>query len=133
MLWRMANGHYLIVEAKDEIDPSRREIYKSEAQQLGHHVTWFEQEYPGEACTPILVHPSATLAHDAYLSEKARIMQQEDVAKIANSVRSFVAALASKPCAEWSVIEIATLLESYKLRPTDLLGEQLVGRRPHRK
>ena len=125
VLWRMTNGHYLIFEAKNQIEPGRQEIYKAEAEQLGHHVTWFEQEYPSEPYTPILVHPSATLAYDAYLPTKARIIQQDDLNGFVESVRSFITALASKPMAQWTTTEVAALLETYKLRPTDLLSEQL--------
>ena len=92
---------------------------------MGHHVTWFEQEYPGEVYTPILVHPSAALAYEAYLPEKSRVVQQDDLNKIVESVRSFVTALASKPPNQWTVPEVAALLQTYGLRPTELLSQRL--------
>ena len=128
ILWRMADGHYLVIEAKNQIDIGRQEIYKKEAQQLGHHITWFEQEYPGEVYTPVLVHPSAVLAYEAYLPEKSRVVQQDDLNKIVESVRSFVTALASKPNNQWTVPEVAALLQTYGLRPTELVSQRL-GRR----
>ena len=125
VLWRMADGHYLIIEAKNQVQIDRKEIYKNEAQQLGHHVTWFQQEYPGEVYTPILVHPSATLAYEAYLPDKSKVIQPDDLQKIVESARSFVTALASKPPSQWMTTDVAVLLQSYRLRVTDLLGQRL--------
>ena len=127
VLWRMADGHYLVIEAKDQIQTDRREIYKKEAQQLGHHVTWFNQEYPGEEHTPILFHPAATLAYEAFLPDKSRVIQPDDLYKIVQSARSFVTALALRPPSQWTTAEIATQLQTYGLRPRELLS-QLLGK-----
>ena len=125
VLLRMPNDHYLIVEAKQEIKLDRDKIYKAEAEQLGHSVTWFEQTYPGQFHTAILVHPSANLAHDAYLPEGSRVVQAQHLQQLVKSVREFVAALASRPPSQWSVSEIASRLETYQLRPTDFLNSRL--------
>ena len=128
ILWCVENDHYLIVEAKNQVDLSRKEIYKSEAEQLGHHIIWFKQNYMGESYTPILIHPSAKLARDAYLEEDTRIVQYQDMQRIVESVRTFVVALASKPSDQWTVQEIAALLQTYHLRSNDFLNEFLSKR-----
>ena len=125
VLWRMENGHHLVIESKNEVNLERRSIFKAEAEQLGHHATWFEQEYPGEGYTPVLVHPSATLAYDAYLPAKSKVIREEDLQRIVVSVRSFVTALASRPSHQWTVSEIATQIQTYELRPTDFLNQRL--------
>lgn len=121
ILWCMENDQYLIVEAKNQVDLSRKEIYKSEAEQLGHHIIWFKQNYMGESYTPILIHPSAKLARDAYIEEDTRILQYRDMQRIVESVRTFVVALASKRSDQWTVQEIAGLLQTYQLRSNDFL------------
>ena len=125
VLWRMENGHHLVIEAKNEVNLNRQSIFKAEAEQLGHHATWFEQEYPGEEYTPILVHPSATLAYDAYLTAKARVIREGGLRQIVGSARSFVAALASRPSNQWTVTDVAAQIQTYQLRPTDFLTERL--------
>ena len=125
VLWRMTDGQYLIIEAKNQIDLERQNIFKKEADQLGHHVTWFEQEYPGELCTPILIHPSARLAYNAYLPTNAKVIRKGDLQQIVQSVTKFVAALASRPPGRWTVSDIATQLQTYQLRPTDFLNQRL--------
>ena len=128
ILWCMENDQYLIVEAKNEVELSRKEIYKSEAEQLDHSVIWFKQNYTEDSYTPIMIHPSAKLAQDANLEEGTRIVQYTDMQRIVESVRAFVAALATKPSNQWSVQEIANLLQTYELRSNDFLNVRLTRR-----
>ena len=128
ILWCMESDQYLIVEAKNQVELSRKEIYKSEAEQLDHSIIWFKQNYTEGSYTPVLIHPSARLARDAYLDEDTRIVQHNDMQKIAESVQGFVAALASKPSDQWTVQEISALLQTYHLRSNDFLNEFLSKR-----
>ena len=125
VLWWMTNDHYLIIEAKQEVNLDRDKIYKAEAEQLGHSVTWFNHNYPGKSHTALLVHPTANLAYNAYLPEGCRVVQPQHLQGLVKSVRDFVTALASKSASQWSVSEISSRLETYKLRPTDFLNQQL--------
>lgn len=125
VLWWMTNDHYLIIEAKQEVNLDRDRIYKAEAEQLGHSVTWFEQTYPGKLHTALIVHPSANLAYDAYLPEGSRVLQVQHLQELVKSVREFVTAIASRPSSQWTVSEISSRLETYHLRPTDLLSLRL--------
>ena len=126
VLWRMTDGHHLIIEAKNQVDLQRESIFKKEAEQLGHHVTWFKEEYSGEPYTPIMIHPSATLAREAYLPPNAKVVQQIDLQRIVESVRAFVATLATKHSSQWSVLEVAAQLQARQLRPADFLSRRLV-------
>ena len=120
VLWRLDNGHFLVIEAKNEASPDRGAIYKSEAEQLSHHATWFEQTYSGQPYTPVLIHPSDTLAHDAYLPVGAKVVQAGDLQRVTETVSKFVASLTTKPSSQWSVQEIHSQLAAYKLRSSDL-------------
>ena len=125
VLWRMTNDHYLIIEAKQEVNLHRDKIYKAEAEQLGHSVTWFEHNYPRKLHTALMVHPSANLAYDAYLPEGSKVVEVQHLQELVKAVREFVTALASKPSSQWSVSEISSRLETYQLRPTDFLSLRL--------
>ena len=127
VLWQMADGHYLIIEAKNQVNLDRETIYKSEAEQLSHHVTWFEQTYSGESYTPVLIHPSVTLAPDAYLPKGTRVVQADCLQQIVESVRKFVVMLATKRSDQWSAPDIQDQLATYALRPTDFL-DKLLGK-----
>ena len=133
VLWRMTNGHYLVIEAKNQVDSERQYIFKKEAEQLDHHVTWFEQEYPDGAHTAILIHPSATLYDDAYIPVGSKVIQRDNLQQIVESVRTLVVALASKPSDQWAVSDIEMHLQTCRLRPTDLLSQGLGKRAVRRK
>lgn len=126
VLWRMGDGRYLVFEAKNQVNTSRKRIYKKEAGQLGQHITWFKHEYKDEVYTPIIVHPSNVLEDNAYLEEGTRVLQESDIQKIAESVRKFVVSLTSKPISQWTAHEVATRLQDYQLRPSDFLSTRLV-------
>jgi hypothetical protein len=129
VLWRMVDGHYLIFEAKNQVKVDRPRIFKNEAEQIGHHVTWFKQEYPGASYTPVLIHPSARRAHDAFLEDGTLVMQSAQLQAFVESVRQFVTALATKPADQWSTQEINSRLQTHRLRPHDLLSRPL-GTKP---
>ncbi len=132
VLWRMPDGRYCVIEAKNQVDVDRSLIYRKEAEQLGHHEMWFQQEYPDQECIPVLVHPSATLAKDAYLSMQARIIQPTRLERIVASVRDFVTVLSSKQTDQWTAMDVAQQLAVYKLRPTDFASLWL-AKAPERK
>ena len=125
VLWCMDNTHYLVVEAKNQVASEREYIFKSEAQQLGHHVTWFQQEYGSEAYTPVLIHPSATLNDDAYVPDRTRVIQKDDLEKMVEAARRFVVALASMPFDQWEVSDVVMQLQTHQLRAADLLSPAL--------
>ncbi len=125
VLWRMGNGHYLVFEAKNQVESNRKRIYKKEAGQLSQHVNWFKHEYQNEEFTPILIHPAFVLSDDAYLEEGVKIIQQSDLQVIIESVRKFVVSLTSKPINQWTAQDIAVHLQTYQLRPSDFLNNLL--------
>ena len=55
VLWRLTEGRHLLFECKNQANLDRIQIYKKEAEQLGHHITWFKQEYPSETYTPVSI------------------------------------------------------------------------------
>ena len=125
VLWCMENGHYLIIEAKNQVDLDREKIFKKEAEQVGHHITWFKQTYKDNQYTPVLIHPAAILAPDAYLEGGVKIVQKDNLQQFLTAVRNFVTALAGKSLDLWSTQDIATLLRTYELRPSDILNKHL--------
>lgn len=125
VLWRMTDGHYLVIEVKNQVELGRSAIYKREAAQLGQHGEWFKREYPNLPYTPVLIHPSATLERGVYLAEGTKVVQADDLNRIVEAVRGFVKALTSKPTNSWSQSDIQRLLTEYGLLPMDFLNKFL--------
>ena len=129
--WRMTNGHHFVIEAKNQVALERQNIYKSEAEQLGHHSMWFENEYPGEVHTPILIHPSRMLAYDAYLGSDAIVIQKEQLERLVERIGRFVIELASRPIESWDIRDVENLVRTHNLRPNDLISQN-IGKAPVR-
>ena len=125
VLWNLSDSHYLIIEAKNEVSLERAEIYKSEAEQLGHSVTWFKQTYTGATFSPVLVHPAAKLASDAFLPEECKILQPDNLSEIVEAAKGFVTSLANKPPNQWTATDVSPQLAAYSLRPNDFLHKFL--------
>ena len=125
VLWRMDNGHYLIIEAKNQVDLDREKIFKKEAEQIGHHITWFKQNYKDNQYTPVLIHPAAILAPDAYLERGIKLVRKDDLQQFLTAVRDFVTALAGKSLDLLSAQDIAIQLMTHGLRPSDILNKHL--------
>ena len=128
VLWQMTADQYLVIEAKNQVEMYRPKIYKSEAQQIGHHVTWFQQEYSNQVCIPVLVHPAATLDDRAFVSEETRLVQPDDLERVVTAVRNFVTSLASRPSDQWSATDVAQQIATHSLRPSELINWWLAKR-----
>ena len=95
-LWLGENGQFRLLEAKSEVDLGRREIYKSETEQLLHSCEWFAQEYGGKSAVPLMFHPATVLAKEAVYPKRGRVVTPEVLEKFVESVRSYVATVASR-------------------------------------
>ncbi len=99
-LWLSDKGKFLVIEAKSEAVLDRTEIYKSECEQLLHSYEWFRQEYAGKEGQPLLFHPGNKCAREAVFPAEGRVVTPDVLEKFVASVRSYVAAVASKDRAE---------------------------------
>jgi len=121
VLWALTNGHYLVVEAKNQVDPNRDFISKKEAGQLANSINWFENEYGEASKTPVMVHPSNKAARDAYPPPGTKVLTCEGLNRFAEAVRSFSAALARKAPEAWMEQEVGEILASHDLTPGNIL------------
>ncbi|MBN9518492.1 hypothetical protein J0H58_08235 [bacterium] len=115
-LWAMPGNHYLLVEAKSEVDLDREEIYQSEAEQISNSANWFTAEY-GEN-TPVsllMIHPTAELADSAYPPANTMVMTPKKLGELHTKLRAFATALAAKPSEAWTTADVGALLASHQL------------------
>jgi hypothetical protein len=115
VLWEMAGEHFLILEAKSEVQTTRETISKTEAGQLGQHIAWFKQQYGERPVTPVLLHPASRFESDAFAPEGTMVINVERLAALHDAVRKLSAALVSKAPAMWTVEEIGNLLAAHSL------------------
>jgi len=112
-LWALGGSDYLVIECKT--GSNSRVIYRSEIEQLGHSMTWFENTY-GQSMKsrPILIHPSVQLAENASAARLTRVITKENLDLLKRHVIQFAESLATSNF--WTQpIEIAPRLEYSKL------------------
>lgn len=114
-LWLGDNGEFFILEAKSMVELNRKEIYKSETEQLTHSCEWFKQEYRGKVGRPLMIHPATKLAREAVFPGEGRVITPEVLQAFVASVRSFVAAIASQPPADIDEKAVYAQLEINRL------------------
>ncbi len=119
VLWLADTGEFLVIEAKSEVLSDRKEIFKSETEQLIHSCEWFRQEYAGKTPRVLLIHPATDLAHNAVFPTEGRIATPETLEKFVQSVRSYVAAIAKKSRASLTHQSVGQELQAYQLRFSD--------------
>jgi hypothetical protein len=92
VLWSVGARAYLIIECKSGSGAS--EIARRDVEQLGHSITWFEQEYHGSRFEALLVHPATRTAPNAVAPPRARVMTRAHLAELRTAAQRFSVALA---------------------------------------
>lgn len=119
-LWALAGHDFLVIECKS--GSTAEEIYRSDAEQLAHSMTWFTDRYEGLAkAVPILVHPSVRLAKNASAPRGTRILTPAQLEKLKQNANDFALSLyhSSHPLQDLS--EIGRRLEMSRLNAKQII------------
>jgi hypothetical protein len=116
----MSDGHYLVIEAKNEVKTSRLTISKREISQLSNSTNWFLENYEDKPSTPVMIHPSNKYAPDAFGPEGTMVINEEKMSQLVHKVEEFAAALSVKIPESWTVEDISALLKSHQLTPQEI-------------
>ena len=117
-LWALGNETYWVIECKNE--SKTHEISKDYCNQLGGSVRWFEAEYPNGHAEPIMIHLSTIISLQATPEQNMRIINEECLNRLKNSLEGFYKALTVlAELQDWK--NIWELLNTYHLAPNDLL------------
>lgn len=114
-LWNLYDDHFLILEAKNEVELTRKEIYKSEVEQLSNSYNWFNEEYAGKNGIPVLIHPCNKTHREAYAPANAMVLQPEELERLRNNIRGLFVCLCGKRLSEWSTVELNNEIRNYHL------------------
>lgn len=88
-LWALDDRHYLLIECKSEVDITRAEINKREAEQMNRSSAWFEKHYPGFEAKRIIIHPAGKVQSAAAFTHEVEGMRERDLKKFVQSCRAF--------------------------------------------
>lgn len=122
-LWAVGGLKFLVIECKSE---AQSLVWKKDAGQLAHSMSWFEQEHDSTcSATPVLIHHSGQHESDAFSPPETRLIDAERLGKLKGELEHYSSALASR----WplSVSDINHLLGHHRLTPTQFIDAFTTG------
>lgn len=122
-LWALDATQYLLWECKDEVDLTRSEINKREAEQMNRSSAWFEKHYQGMKVKRIIVHPSNTAQSAAAFTHNVEAVREAELKKLVKAVRGFFKSFEVLDFKNLSVPHIQTLINLHNIDVPSLLKE----------
>jgi len=119
-LWHIKDKRYWVIECKNMVAESKKEISKKEAGQLSNDFGWFKQNYEESDALFVMIHPANTLAKDAFLSQDAWAMREEELSQLKENTRRFFNSLSSFVFGTVTVQQITDKLAAHHLLADEL-------------
>ncbi|MNL34215.1 hypothetical protein D3C87_1561780 [compost metagenome] len=88
-LWALDDKHYLLIECKSEVEVTRAEVNKREAEQMNRSSAWFDKHYSGFDAKRIIIHPSGKIQSAAAFTHNVEGVRESDLKKFVKSCRNF--------------------------------------------
>lgn len=88
-LWALDDINHIVWECKNEVDLSRAEVNKTEAEQMNRSAAWFAKHYPGCKAIYIEVHPTHRVQSAARFLVDVRAMRERELKALTRAVRRF--------------------------------------------
>lgn len=121
-LWALDNTQYLLWECKNEVDVTRAEINKREAEQMNRSSAWFDKHYQGMRVKRIIIHPSNIVQSAAALTHEVEAMREVELKKFVKSAREFFKSFESLNFKDLSIVNIQKMVDAHNLAVPDLLS-----------
>ncbi|MBM0067985.1 DEAD/DEAH box helicase [Alkalicoccobacillus gibsonii] len=120
-LWRLDNGHNIIIEAKNERQTDF--ISRADIEQLLHSIEWHKDKYGDEQrYYPLLFHRASRTNQDAHAPKNSLVISEQKLQMLKESLHELGTALSQRAPSSWSENEIHTLLADKKLTHDTLLS-----------
>jgi replicative superfamily II helicase len=120
-LWALDATQYLLWECKSEVEVTRAEINKREAEQMNRSSAWFNKHYQGMNVKRIIVHPSNTVQSAAAFTHDVEAMREAELKKLVKSTREFFKSFESVNFKDLSMTHIQKLIDMHNLGVSELL------------
>ena len=120
-LWALDATQYLLWECKSEVEVTRAEINKREAEQMNRSSAWFDKHYLGMNVKRIIIHPSSTVPSAAAFTHEVEAMRETELKKFVRSVREFFKSFESLNFKDLSTSHIQKMIDAHNLAVPQLL------------
>ena len=121
-LWALDDTQYVIWECKSEVEITRAEINKREAEQMNRSSAWFDKHYRGMKAKRIIIHPTHIVASAAAFTCDVEAIREGELKRLVKQIREFFKAFESLDFKDLSEQHIQKLVNTYKLSVADLLN-----------
>lgn len=126
-LWCLAEGDYLLIECKNEVDLARSEINRAETGQMNNAVAWFRENYPGARCTRLMIIPTNKPASGAAFAEEVGIVRKAELDRLRKNFREFFVEFRSDDFGSLSEKAINERLIAHKLTIENIQADYQKG------
>ncbi len=119
-LWALDDSQYLLFECKSEVDVTRAEINKREAEQMNRSSAWFAKHYSGMKVKRLIIHPAGKIESAAAFTHDVRGVREADLKRLVKAVRGFFKDFEAQNLKDLSEPYIQALLNAHELSIVDL-------------
>jgi replicative superfamily II helicase len=122
-LWALDDNQYMLFECKSEVDVTRADVNKREAEQMNRSSAWFEKHYPGLKVKRLMIHPAGKIESAAAFTHDVEGVREADLRRLVGAVRGFFKGFEAQNLKDLSESHIQTLLNAHELSVFDLLSK----------
>jgi|SRR6266480_718089 len=124
-LWQLNEKTYLILSCKNEVDPKRKMISKTEGGQMANHIGWFKTNYPESTSINAFVHPAHVWAKDAFIADPCWVLDFQGLEQLKDNTLKFYNSLKDAPAAKLSLEIVKNRITEHHLNPDDFVKPYL--------
>jgi replicative superfamily II helicase len=122
-LWNIGKNRYMLIECKNGVDATRKEINKEETGQLNNACAWFERVYGEVLVKNIMIIPTKKVSSAAGFNKTVHIMTHKKLRLLINNVRNFYLEFKGLDLKDLPENKIQDLLNKFKLTSNDLISD----------
>jgi replicative superfamily II helicase len=120
-LWALDATQYVLWECKSQVEITRAEINKREAEQMNRSSAWFDKHYPGMTVKRIIIHPANVVESAAAFTHEVEAMREAEIRKFVKSARDFFKSFESLNFKDLSTAHIQKMVDAHNLAVPELL------------
>lgn len=121
-LWALDDRQYVLWECKSEVEITRVEINKKEAEQMNRHGAWFDKHYPGMDVKRIIVHPACVVPSAAAFTHEVEVMGETELKRLVKRIREFFKSFEGLNFQDLSTGHVQKLVDTHGLSIPKLLS-----------
>jgi replicative superfamily II helicase len=120
-LWALDDTRYLLIECKSEVNVTRAEINKREAEQMNRSAAWFDKHYKGLHVKRLIIHPAKLIESAAAFTHDVQGVTVSELRKLEKACRELFKAFEGQNLADLSAQHIQKMIDAHHLSVEDLL------------